>query len=126
MSPTTAITAPSATIIGSNTELFYPTGVAADESGKIYVANYGGGEILMFANGASGNTPPVARIKGLATRLNGPTRIALDGDGNMYVANGGPAINVYAHGAKGDVAPIAVISGDRTNLHFLADVTVGP
>ena len=79
---------PSATIIGPNTGLLAPFGVAVDSMGNIYVANYGSiFDIIFFDNGddyvtvyppgSNGNVSPMATISGAATLLNGPWGIAL-------------------------------------------------
>jgi len=62
-----------ATIAGVNTGLF-PTGIALDGAGNIYVANQG--SITVYAAGASGNATPIATIAGVNTGLNVPVRLA--------------------------------------------------
>jgi hypothetical protein len=107
---------PTATIVGSNTGLNSPRGIALDGAGNIYVAN--GGGITVYAAGASGNATPTATITGSNTGLNGPFGIALDGAGNIYVANEtGNSITVYAAGASGNATPTATIVGGNTGLN---------
>jgi len=110
---------PTATIMGSNTGLASPTGIALDDAGNIYVANNNSNSITVFAPGANGDATPMATITGGATELALPSGIALDAAGNIYVANCGgnlPPITVYPPGANGDVTPIATIMGSNTGL----------
>ncbi len=110
---------PTATIVGGNTRLAGPTGIALDGAGNIYVTNLfgggsgsgaGNGSITVYAPGASGNATPTATIAGGSTGLVGPAGIALDGAGNIYVANQFVnSITVYAAGASGNATPMATI-----------------
>src|SRR5437773_2249047 len=87
-------------------------------TGKLYVANYFGSSITVYAAGASGNATPTATIAGGNTGLNNPAGIALDGAGNIYVANdGGNSITVHAAGSSGNVTPMATIAGGNTGLN---------
>jgi len=123
--------APVATIVGSNTGLNYPTDVAVDPSGKIYVANAGnaggaiGGSITVYAASPSGtlNETPLATIAGSNTGLAEPYGIALDGSGKIYVTNydggnGNTSITVYAANPSGTLneTPLATIAGSNTGL----------
>ncbi len=106
-------------IEGGKTGLGYPTGVAVDSSGKIYVANPQAGytSITVYAAGTTGNTPPVSTIRGPHTRLNFPYGVTLDAADNIYAANtSGNSITVYSAGASGDAAPIRTIRGSKTGL----------
>ena len=116
--------APIATIIGDDTGLDNPSGIAVDSSGKIYVANRGGGRtsassITVYAAGSSGNVKPIATIAGPRTRLDDPC-IAVDSTGRIYAGNASDSITVYPAGSNGDVRPIAAITapdtGDKTGL----------
>src|ERR1700680_724424 len=75
-------------------QLNYPTGIAIDKSGTIYIADglnnrvrkVSGGVITTVAgNGTAGYTGD----KGAATsaELNNPTGVALDSSGNLYIAD---------------------------------------
>lgn len=80
------------------------------ESG-VYVTNYSGNSIGVFALGASGNVAPVRTIAGAATGLNGPGAIAIDGAGNLYVSNHtGAGITVFPAGANGNRAPLRTLA----------------
>ena len=62
--------APTATIEGSNTQLFGPQGIALDSDGNIYVANSGGSNgVTAHAAGSNGNVKPLARISGSGASL---------------------------------------------------------
>src|SRR5204863_164410 len=87
-------------------------------TGKLYVANYFGSSITVYAAGASGNATPTATIAGGNTGLNEPGGVALDGAGNIYVANDvGNSITVQAAGSSGNVTPTATIAGGNTGLN---------
>jgi len=94
-------------------------------TGKLYVANYFGSSITVYAAGASGNATPTATIAGGNTGLNGPGGIALDGAGNIYVTNFlGNSITVYAAGASGNATPTATIAGGNTGWVNPAGITL--
>ena len=104
--------APTDTIVGGSTDLVLPVGIAVDAAGNIYVANFEGNTITVYAAGANGNATPMAVIGGDSTGLSGPFGIALDGAGDIYVSNSdNNTITVYPAGAKGDVVPTATIKG---------------
>ena len=110
-------TIPTGGIIGSNTGLNGPSGIALGPDDKIYVTNSNGNTITVYSPGASGNVTPLATISGAATGLNDPLAIAVDTSGKIFVANGlSDSLTVYAAGANGNVAPIAIISGSNTGL----------
>src|SRR6267143_3182572 len=91
----------------------------------LYVANYFGNSITVYAAGASGNATPTATIAGGNTGWYNPAGIALDGAGNIYVANdGGSSITVHAAGASGNVTPMATIAGANTGLSFPYGIAV--
>ncbi|MFZ0660131.1 MAG: SBBP repeat-containing protein [Candidatus Binataceae bacterium] len=109
---------PSATISGNssgdNTGFNFPTGLAMDASGNLYVANaYGGpdgyGSITIYSAESNGNVTPIATISDNPscapcdnTGLNSPYGVAIDFSGKIYVVNsaGGPddagSVTVYA------------------------------
>jgi sugar lactone lactonase YvrE len=139
--------APIAVIVGSNTLLSRPAGIAVDASGDIYVANqqggpigpgdiYAPGVITIYHAGNNGNVAPTATISGAATGLVYPLGIALDSFGNIYVSNseGGfygavmitfdASVTVYTAGTDGNVAPIRTISGPSTGLGSSAGVVL--
>lgn len=126
---------PTATITGPDTGLTYPTGVALDSSGNIYVANAGsssGGadSVFVFPPGSNGDVVPSATITGNATGLAFPAAITLDSAGNIYVANQGSeiggvdSVTEYAVGASGNAAPRATLSGANTGLATPSAITL--
>src|SRR5579862_6717285 len=64
--------------------LTYPTGLAVDGSGDLYVTNYNGynGFVGVY-NATIGTTINASLISGLSF----PVGVALGGSGNLYVAN---------------------------------------
>ena len=116
--------APTATIVGGNTGLDAPSGVALDAAGHLYVANADGNSITVYGSRATGNATPSATITGGSTGLNRPVGIALDVAGRIYVANSGDnSITVYAAGASGNAAPLLTIAGETTGLNAPLGIT---
>src|SRR3989442_8446833 len=116
--------APTATIVGGNTGLDAPSGVALDAAGHLYVANADGNSITVYGSRATGNATPSATIMGGSTGLNRPVGIALDAAGRIYVANSGDnSITVYAAGASGNAAPLLTIAGATTGLNAPLGIT---
>lgn len=137
----TGVASPIAIIRGSKTGLDWPTGIAVDSKGKIYVVNGGSdfdvpprpGRIDVYAAGSNGNIAPIAVIVGNRTRLENPHAVVLDSSGKIYVTDSGdeeietkspPRVMVYSAGSKGNVAPITSISGERTDLWFPVGIGV--
>lgn len=119
-------TPPVATIGGDMTGLNFPSAIAIDSVGKIYIANTGFGvfSVTVYAAGANGNVPPIATIKGSATRLLAPQGLAVDSSGIIYVANSNDEILEFPPGANGNVAPSGVIGGSNTGLRQPVGMTV--
>jgi DNA-binding beta-propeller fold protein YncE len=104
--------APVRVITGPRTQLNWPTGLYVDsERGELYVANDGGGTVLVFSATASGNAAPIRVLKGPRTQLSYPTSVFLDEKNDeLWVANmGNHSATVYNRTASGDTAPIRVI-----------------
>ncbi len=104
--------APLRTIVGSNTQLDWPSQMFFDEEhGDLYVANDMGDSILVFHSTDSGNAAPYRIIKGPKTGIKNPTGVFLDvKHQELVVANmGNHSGTVYPRSASGDVAPIRTI-----------------
>ncbi|MGH7813462.1 MAG: choice-of-anchor D domain-containing protein, partial [Candidatus Binataceae bacterium] len=121
---------PSAAVIGPDTDLDYPFGIATDSSGAIYVANYNASTVTIYAADSGGNLAPIGALGGSMTGLVEPEGIAVDSSGNVYVANtqGGAAyfgsITVYGPGQSGNQPPLQTIVGDSTGLAYPVGVAV--
>lgn len=77
----------------------------------IYVSNYGGDSITVFALDATGDAAPLRTIKGTATGINDPLGIARDSEGRLYVCNrSGGTVTVYPLTGSGDIAPSRVLA----------------
>ncbi|MES2387143.1 MAG: hypothetical protein V4543_04000 [Bacteroidota bacterium] len=80
--------------MGSAAAFNYPTDVAADSEGNIYVADYGNNRIKkissagMVSNFAGKNTAGLADGPGNTAMFNGPAGLACDKDGNILVTDG--------------------------------------
>jgi sugar lactone lactonase YvrE len=122
--------APIATLSGSNTELFTPSGIFIDPSGNIWVTNddrFGGddfaGTVEEFPPGSNGNVTAMVEIYGSCSSLSFPYGVGIDSAGNIYVADAGPGdgytpgeITVYAAGSDFCATPQATISGTSTGF----------
>jgi sugar lactone lactonase YvrE len=97
--------APIDTITGSNTDLYWPEGLALDSSGNIYVADDIASSVFVYpalgGSGWSGGTysaDPIDTIYGASTLLSYPIGIALDSSRNIYVAD---TSSVFVYAALG-------------------------
>lgn len=122
---------PIVTIQGSNTGLGSPVGLAIDNGGNIYVADFFNNAISIFAKEyqlpGTYNVTPSAQISGLLTQLRSPVGIAFDSKNQLYVVNSAqnqefinPNIAVFAAGATGNVAPIVKITAGLNNPNGIA------
>ncbi|HXP62031.1 MAG TPA: hypothetical protein VN829_16160, partial [Dongiaceae bacterium] len=64
---------------GSPGQFSYPSGVAVDTNGNVYVADQG--------NDAIRKVTPAGAVSTLSTQFGGPSGVALDPSGNVYVAD---------------------------------------
>lgn len=71
---------PIAIIMGANTGLDQPVGIAVEPSGKLYVASAAFGshqyKVTVYAAGANGNVAPTATIAGPTTALSAPVSLS--------------------------------------------------
>jgi DNA-binding beta-propeller fold protein YncE len=125
-------TPPSGVIVGSNTGLAFPAGVAVDSALNIYVANPATDAITVYAPGNYGNVTPKATISGPSTGLNTPTGITIDSEGLIYVTNQGGyegdnlSVTVYAAESTGNATPLTTITGPITQLARPRGIAVLP
>ncbi|MGD0672706.1 MAG: NHL repeat-containing protein [Candidatus Binatus sp.] len=118
---------PAATIVGADTGLDGPDGIALDSGGNLYVSNgyggpVGGGSVTIYPAGSNGDAVPIATITSSFTGINDASSIAVDSTGKIYVANefgaagDNGSITIYSAGSYATGAPIATIAGDNTGL----------
>lgn len=84
--------APTYQIAGVATGLNEPWGITLDSSGNIWVANFGGHNVLELPNPTSStpgvyNTAPTVTIGGGTTTLGGPSDVYLDSHSDVWVAD---------------------------------------
>jgi len=128
---------PQRQLIGYDTDLVAPAGVAFDVKGRMYVTNLFDDSVTVYVrNWASGATAPIRTLKGPATGLSGPVGLTFDSQGRMYVANSGltlspnltlgtTSVTMYASNwASGDTAPIKTLRGAATGLTVASGVAV--
>lgn len=75
----------------ATTSLNYPRGLALDSKGNLYVANYGGSEVLVY-------NPTYAQLAAndITQDVNAPVGLAFDPRGRLWVANyGNSSVTVY-------------------------------
>jgi sugar lactone lactonase YvrE len=141
---------PIRTILGTDSTLQYPRGIAVDARGAVYVMSSGAGPVFAYPPGASGHAVPSRRIgdrprtdlswtelSGFApsrprrrTRPEDAKAIAIGADGSVLVAATGVlvdsgAIAVY-DSAGGDAgAPARLVTGAATGLRRPGGLGVG-
>jgi hypothetical protein len=125
--------APSAVIVGPDTGLADPRGIALDSLGNIYVANEGDtepptdGSITEYPAGSNGDVTPIATITGVLTQaLANPVGIAVEpSTGDIYVSNL-DGITVYPAGSNGEATPSAIIAGPDTGFESPGALALNP
>jgi len=86
-----------------------------DAAQNIYVANTGGGNVLVFSSTATGNVAPASILSGAATGIATPSGVALDSTGDIYVTSYNQPSNSsvvleFAPGSTGNAAPIRTLT----------------
>ena len=78
---------------GTSAQFYYPTGVAVDGAGNVYVADYDNHRIRKITTSgvvstlAGSGTYGYADGTGTSAQFDSPTGVAVDGAGNVYVAD---------------------------------------
>jgi len=128
-------------IVGSDTQLEDPHGIALDPKNKlIFVSNFGNAQvsepgtqggrradtygkfeppsITVYPLGARGNVKPLWTIEGPQTMMNWPSHIVVHEERQeLFVANDADdSILVFRTTDKGNVAPIRMIKGPNTGI----------
>jgi DNA-binding beta-propeller fold protein YncE len=109
--------APLRVITGPKTQLNWPAGLAVDsERGELYVANDGGGSVLVFSTSTGGDVAPLRVLKGDRTQLSYPSSVFVDTvNDELWVANfGNHTTTVFTRTADGNTAPIRMIRSAPT------------
>src|SRR5262249_7516823 len=68
----------------------YPSALAFDSAGNLYVANQGNGTVSQYSS--TGTLINASYVSGLS----GPTALAFDAAGNLYVAAGSGTVSQYS------------------------------
>lgn len=113
--------------IGSNTELFTPSGIFVDtENNEIFVTNFENDTITVYRRTDTGDVSPLRFIGGPNTGLFGPVRIFVDTKNdeifvvNLVIVPGEDlievlsSITVYGMTDEGNVSPRRIIAGPNT------------
>jgi sugar lactone lactonase YvrE len=132
-----AASAPLTRILGDNTQLDFPIGVALDSSKQIYVLNWGATSstpsINVYAAGAHGNVTPTAIMTGgsASAPLAEVSAITVDTNGKIYVTDmksgdpdQQPTVSIFDAVVNGPATPSAVIEGPDTGLAAPAGISV--
>lgn len=138
--------APTRTILGSETALNRPSGIAVDPRGTVYVSNTSDIPVLAFGAGASGNVAPIRRIgeremtmwisaRGTSPRpeveMKRPAGVAFDSRGRLYVTSSeslfdtAGAVLVYDSAAGKPGPPLRFIAGNATELGGVSGIAIG-
>jgi uncharacterized protein YjiK len=98
---------------GGRLGLEWPEGIAVDERGVVYVANYWpGNAVAVYGPGAEGDVAPTRLIQGGKTGLSGPVGVALDAEGQLYVASV-PEPAGFSRKSGRDISPVRLVRSSR-------------
>ena len=100
--------AASAVISGAATGLEYPSGIATDADGLIYVSNQGTTRTVnVYSPSASGNAAPLRTLE-FASGVQ-PQCLDTDSLGNLYVCLNNGTVAAYAPASSGQATPLRVL-----------------
>ncbi|WP_262848712.1 fibronectin type III domain-containing protein [Mumia quercus] len=88
-------------IAGARTGLQQPTDVALDAAGRVYVSDYTGHDVKVFAPGAYGDVAPIAVLRGPRTGIEFPVSVAVGAGGEVVVAS-------YVRGTVSTFGPLSL------------------
>ena len=115
---------PTGTMLGqiAGSFLNVPDGMAVDSKGNLYVTNYGGGTVLVFAKGAT--TPKLT----LSDPGTAPVDVVVSSGGTVFVSNGsgsgGPGfIDVYKPGQTKPYRTLQDTAADPLGLGITLDAS---
>jgi hypothetical protein len=111
--------APINTIQGPDTGLSYPTGIALDSAGDIFVANATetSGSVTEYAPIAAGDAPPTVTIPSSKFGGNTPGDVAVNAAGDLFVSDGiNESVYEFAPPFTATSVPIATLTGSSTDL----------
>ncbi len=119
--------APLRAIVGPDTQIHYPAGLAVAANGDLYVGDaeqpneMNPGKIVVFSSTANGDAAPERSIAGSNTELYDSAGIAVTPQ-SLFVESypdgpGAPVILRFNLQANGNVAPLASIEGPNTGLN---------
>ena len=93
-----------ATSFAATHPLNAPQGMAVDSKGNLYVANYGGNQVLVYS-------PAYAQLtaKTISANVSGPSGVAIDPSGNIWVAN-----STGSTAGLGSITEYSAVGGQNT------------
>ena len=95
-----------------------PGGLAVDAQGSLYVANYGGRDVLAFPAGASKASMAITQ------GLNRPLGVGVSRSGMIYVADEGGTVQIYASSGGAPIGSLPVIIDSEYGPDAPKDVAI--
>jgi sugar lactone lactonase YvrE len=117
--------APSDSFTSSYNGINLDTGIAVDQTGKIYLASLGSNSIGIYSAGSYATGAPAATIAGSNTGLDYPLGLATDANGNLAALNFTNPITLYSAGSSADVKPTRTLNVDRRGENVREAIAMG-